>query len=161
MQTQLLDRLCALHGITLEYYDIRGDIHGVPEATKLALLAALGVSLNSGRDAEGALGEIEARQWRRTLPPVQVVRENEAPHSIVLILPAGHADQRVDWVLEFEAGGQLSGAVRPVDLPLVEERMLDGVGLCRYRFTLQASPPRATTVSDSRNPAGPVQAAPP
>jgi (1->4)-alpha-D-glucan 1-alpha-D-glucosylmutase len=58
-----LDRRCEAHGIALSYYDIWGELHATPEATKRALLDAMRV-----RDATPDPPPL-ARTGRCHLPP--------------------------------------------------------------------------------------------
>jgi (1->4)-alpha-D-glucan 1-alpha-D-glucosylmutase len=135
MASSDIDRLCEHLGIAAEYTDIHGVTHPVSEATRLALLAAMGV------DAGGqALEAMEAARWRRHLAPVQVARHDLPPLTIDFTLPAGQAQQTVRWRLIPENGAPREGTLRPSDLELQEQRTLDGEAWIRCRLPLADLP---------------------
>jgi hypothetical protein len=71
----LLNRLCRCYGIAPEYTDTWGRSHPLSEATQRALLAAMGVPVETEADLEHALADYEKRAWGSVLAPVQVVQE--------------------------------------------------------------------------------------
>ena len=87
-----LDRLCELCGIALDYHDIWGSRRQVPEASRRALLAAMGVRIDGDRSPEAAIREIEQRPWRRALPPVLVWRDSRSPIRIPLTVAAARLE---------------------------------------------------------------------
>ncbi|MGH8751048.1 MAG: 4-alpha-glucanotransferase [Burkholderiales bacterium] len=135
-----LDRLCALYGIAVEYTDQLGRHIVVPRATKIALLAAMGVRADSSADATRALEEREDQAWRRILAPVQVVRENEKPICIGLTLPAAQAARQLVWTLTLENGEQLRGLIRAHELMRLAERKIAGHAYVNYGFDLPHTP---------------------
>ncbi|TMH09624.1 MAG: hypothetical protein E6H68_18080, partial [Betaproteobacteria bacterium] len=70
-----LSRLAELHGIALEYHDVRGELHAVAETTLRALLAAMDVSAATDQEVESSLAAGVAAQWREIVAPAVVVRE--------------------------------------------------------------------------------------
>ena len=68
-----LNRLCEHKGIALAYWDIWGKRHLVSKQTRRALLTAMGVEAGDDPAARQALEACDEAEWRRTLPPVQVV----------------------------------------------------------------------------------------
>jgi (1->4)-alpha-D-glucan 1-alpha-D-glucosylmutase len=132
----LLDRLCGCYGIATQYTDIWGQSHPVSTETKCALLADMGVSVESEVALEEALTDHERCAWERLLPPVQVVRETEVPLGIVITVPAARAHEYIRWHLIEEGGGEHSGDLRPVDLKVLERREVAGTPFTRYLFPL-------------------------
>lgn len=140
MNIALLDRLCASCGMGVAYRDVWGEIRAVPIETRLALLAAMGWGVGSDRDIEHALGEREARTWRRPLPPVQVVRTGTSEVTFAVCLPDAYANQRFEWTLAEESGARRSVTFVPSELEISARHRIAGAGFARYTITL-ADPP--------------------
>jgi (1->4)-alpha-D-glucan 1-alpha-D-glucosylmutase len=138
--TALLDRLCQLCGIELDYYDIWGRRHYISTDTKLALLASVGISARDDAALHTALTERETRPWRRVLPAAQVVSESHSPITVTLTLPVERARETLSWMLRPEHGEGVGGTLRAADLEQREQRELDGVSLARYLLPLPVNP---------------------
>jgi (1->4)-alpha-D-glucan 1-alpha-D-glucosylmutase len=121
-----LDRLCERYHIALEYEDIWGRRHHASAQTRRALLAAMGVSTESEEAVGEALAQAEAADWRRLLPPVRVVWEDEDPIRIPLSVPADRIRRRYRWAMVEEDGRQHSGEFSPAELGFGGERVLEG-----------------------------------
>ncbi|MCC7292959.1 MAG: 4-alpha-glucanotransferase [Phycisphaerales bacterium] len=120
-------------GILREYRDVTGRAVRTTDATRVALLGAMGFDASSERRARRALTELEQVDGARLLTPVsvQTPRPSRAAH-VELRCPEGV--RAMNWRLEvtLESGGavELSGARRriegrkalklrlPADLPL-------------------------------------------
>jgi len=74
-----LSRLAELHGIALEYHDVRGKLHAVAETTLRALLVAMDVAAATDPEVESSLAAGIAAQWREIVAPAVVVRERSHP----------------------------------------------------------------------------------
>src|SRR4051812_32741386 len=105
-----LDALCERYGIGLAYHDIWGEEHPTPEATKRALVAAMGTldtrpaPLVVVREGEHP-GGIEAAEWRGT-------REDGTLHEGPLdALPPGY--HRMSQVIGADDGTDRILAVCP------------------------------------------------
>ena len=134
-----LDRLCTLCGIGLDYVDIWGHAHAVGEATKQALLAAMGIAAGNDAEIEQALAKQENQSWLRRLPPVQVVRWQEVPFAIPLTL-AADPSQEFSWALTLESGERHEGRIRLDQLQPLEQRQIGERQYARYRFLLPLIP---------------------
>ena len=126
MNGSALDRLCALAGIAADYPDIWGETHRASEATRIALLRAMGI-VTDAAGVEAALREREERPWRRGLPPVAVQRENAAPYRWDLCCDERCCGEAHRWSLTLETGESRTGAFRPVELPRLGEHAIDGI----------------------------------
>jgi (1->4)-alpha-D-glucan 1-alpha-D-glucosylmutase len=129
------DCLCERFGIAAEYTDIRGITHAVSDATRRALLAAMGVDAG-----DQTLAAMEAAQWRRHLPPVKVVRHDRPQLTIDFTLPARRTQQTVRWRLIPENGAPCEGSLQASGLELLERRVLDGEDWNRCQFILTDLP---------------------
>jgi 4-alpha-glucanotransferase len=127
--------LASVYGVATEFWDQAGAHQVVSEDTVVAVLAALGVDATTPESVAAALHERRIRDWRRTLPPVFVVRQGDGATCWVH-LP--HGDSARLWI-ELEDGGSRSDVVQ-VDR-WVEPQDVDGVLVGEATFALPADLP--------------------
>src|SRR5215831_7918293 len=154
-----LDRLCARCGVELDYSDLWGNRRNASDATKLRVLRALGVVLDSAASAGAALAELENAAWHTILPPVKVVRAGTPP-ELDLVLPAERLGSEHRWMLELEDGQRAIGTLRPDGLPVVARAEIRGKMLFRVNFRLPGDLPHGYhryTLSEGGMPAGTTQ----
>jgi 4-alpha-glucanotransferase len=128
--TNDLVALAAAYGVATEFWDQSGAHQVVSDDTVVAVLAALGVDATSPASIGAALAERRMRDWRRTLPPVFVVRQGD-PATCWVHLPHGDA---VRMRIELEDGGSRSD-VAQVDR-WVEPQDVDGTLVGEAAFGL-------------------------
>jgi 4-alpha-glucanotransferase len=133
-----LDRLAAAYGIEDAFVDARGTVKHTADATKRALLAALGAPADDEAQAQAALDAVTRAAWIGPLPPVLVTRL-DGPPRIALTLP-GHP-VAVAWLLRCEDGTEHAGAIDWARLPLIAECTLDGRRYERREFALAVALP--------------------
>ncbi|MBA3478281.1 MAG: 4-alpha-glucanotransferase, partial [Lautropia sp.] len=138
-RTSPLDRLAQQMGIEAEFQDARGKTVRIGERTKRQLLAAMGMSATDDAEVEQALKSIEAGEWLRALPPVQVLQAKEGAPAVAVVQPAQAAELR--WRLALEAGGEREGRFRWDELELIEEKRVEGRMLQRRRLPLPVELP--------------------
>lgn len=126
-----LERLSTLCGIAPEYFDIWGERHPASDATRLALLEAMGV-IRDASEVPAALTRLEEAPWLRMLPPVSVQRQ--PPYAIPVTVPLGDASERYAWTLALENGERLSGEFFPAQLEREGTRPVRGTERLRVRF---------------------------
>jgi len=136
-----LDRLASLAGIEDGWWDFFGQWRVVPPETKRVFLAAMGFPAATQSEVEASLLALETRPWRRWIEPVRILEEGSGAPSITVTLPVAAEGQVFSWRLEEELGIVHKGSFRPVDLGDREDRIVDGVVLCRRSFALPALPP--------------------
>ncbi|MEO6822341.1 MAG: 4-alpha-glucanotransferase [Candidatus Nanopelagicales bacterium] len=98
------DRLAALadaYGVATEYVDHGKMLRHVSAATVRGVLTALGVSAQSTEQVEQSLSQRRLEPWRRTLPPVLVLRQG-ADIAVPVHVPHGTG---VRVAVELEGGG--------------------------------------------------------
>lgn len=139
--TDSLHRLAALAGIEDGWWDFFGQWREVPAESKRLLLAAMGLDVADEHGVWRSLHELETRPWRRWLEPVLVWRADAGAPQVAVTLPRERDDNPLAWTLDEELGAAHSGRVTPAELPLLEEREIDGVVHRRRLFTLPATPP--------------------
>jgi 4-alpha-glucanotransferase/malto-oligosyltrehalose synthase len=137
---KVLDQLCTLCGIAIEYTDVWGNRHLTSDKTKQALLAEMGIPVGSECELKCAVEEREARSFRRLLPPVQVERLSVAPFRIVITVPAARVNERLRWTLIEESGQQHEGYFYPGELEGVEHRACAGELFYRRVLLLPHTP---------------------
>ncbi|MEW6765516.1 MAG: malto-oligosyltrehalose synthase [Pseudomonadota bacterium] len=110
-----LGELSTLAGILPAYHDIWGKRHLTSDATRRALLGAMGISCGTPEEIAESIHALQARPWRRWLPPVHVGPVGQ-PLRLSLCLPAAMRDTPMRWRLLLEDGGQLEGEFIPSGL---------------------------------------------
>jgi 4-alpha-glucanotransferase len=139
-----LRALAAAAGILPGFRDIRGRSRRTADATRVALLHAMGLDASTEDSARHALAALERETRDRLLPPVRVVpcgRSGAVSHlSIALTLPGASAGTRYALEITAEDGtrhaveGRLGRSRRP-RLPLPPDVRL-GPGYHALRLTL-------------------------
>ncbi len=127
-----LARLAAACGIAPDYDDIWGQRHVVPDATIVALLAAMGVSAGDEECAIRALRTIDDAHDARRIAPLVVLRENRRPWVLDLRLPLPLANAPLGVRVTAEDGTQDEDARVTVlrrDAPAHEAAVAIGVRL--------------------------------
>lgn len=135
-----LDQLARRCGIEPEYWDIWGNHRWVSDSTKLALLKAMGLSVEDEEAVRTELSKREARTWRRLLDPVLVIGETESPIQIVLRVPEARVDGRFEWILSDESGGRNSGFFVPAGLEKFERHDRNGESFVKCALPLSLAP---------------------
>ena len=131
-----LDRLADLVGIEPFYHDIWGNRRDTSDATKRALIAAMGLPTGTDAEVESSLRAVDERAWRRMLPPVIVLDEN-APLTLAIAVPAGLDDADLYWTLTQESGASHRASMTVGQLPLAETKAVDGVAYERRTVITQ------------------------
>ena len=113
-----LTALAEAYGVATNYWSFFGDNVRVPAATLRAILSAMGVDVQTDRDAAAALAYAQDLPWRRLLPPSVVVREGSG--ELEVQVADGH-DVALTVTLE-------DGSVRDIPIPAqdAESRTVDG-----------------------------------
>jgi 4-alpha-glucanotransferase len=129
-----LDRLATHYGIEPHFTDNWQRRHLVADATKQALLAALGVPTGSAAEIETGLHAALTSAWQQILAPAEVVRKG-APLVPTVTLPTC-LDGRLSWVVRTEDGERHRGEVRLDVLEVAAEQRIEGVRYRRRRLPL-------------------------
>lgn len=124
-----LAELARRHGVGVDYWSWGGEHLAADEQTLVAVLAALGVPAATPEQVEASLLAEEEAPWRRTLPPVTVLR---AGSGGVLAVHVPHGEP-VAVELELEGGERR--ALGQLDL-WVDPRPIDGALVGRASFRL-------------------------
>ena len=85
---RVLADLAGAFGISTEFWDWKGRLTEVDDATVVGILAGMGVDASSDEAAHRALADQSLRSWRRALPPCTVTRQG-SPTQVVVHVPAG------------------------------------------------------------------------
>ena len=138
-ERELLDDLAERFGIVPAYYDNWGCQHLTSERTKRAILAAMGLCVETADELQRELVACEDEPWRQPCDPVMVLRAGENPGSWSFRIPVDDGEEqevRIRWDIRDEAGClQQSGeAVAPL-MP-VETRMVDGQRYARFEVAV-------------------------
>jgi 4-alpha-glucanotransferase len=114
MLDSLLDRLARQCGIGDAYLNYRGDPVLISQASRKAILAAMGRPTEDVAEIERVLVEIESEKWFSPLPPVAVVRSGSA--GVTIAVGADALQRLLHWRVALDSGGELRGSLRTGDL---------------------------------------------
>src|SRR6185503_16501092 len=128
-----LDALCRAAGIVPGYVDVWGKEHVASDATRGALLRAMGIAQDS-TPVEKALEQVETQAWRQTAPPVAVFRVDAIPYRFELHFPERAAGERYAWRFALESGDSRQGEFRPEQLERLDAREIGGMRYVRVAF---------------------------
>jgi 4-alpha-glucanotransferase len=146
--SQALLRLTAAYGVVPDFWGFDGSHRQVGASTLIAVLDALGVDASSPERIDVAITHVEDMPWRRTLPPVVVVRQGRHAHVPVHV---PHGDPVGVWLeLDAEAGGGRRDLVQ-ADV-LVDPRSVDGRLMGRATFTIPTDLPLGWHVMQATGP---------
>lgn len=123
---ETLERLAELAGIEPSYYSIWGDKVSVPDATKIALLQALGHPAETEVQRATSLRELELRPWRSMVDPVTVVKAEDQPGTVTVRAATSQAGRSLPWSIVEENGTVHEGEVDLAALAVTESREIDG-----------------------------------
>ena len=112
---QALDRAAALCGIEPQFWDIWGKLHITSADTKRAILAAMGVAVDTAQELSQAAEDRDRRQWTRLVAPCLVLSASRQPREFSVQVPAGLADAGARVEIREE-----SGAVHNLEISLEE-----------------------------------------
>lgn len=133
-----LHRLAEWAGIEPDYWDIYGGHHETSDETRRTLLLAMGYPCANDAELADSFARIEDDPWRRLLEPVTVLRVGEGCQDpfVCITLASGDTKAKLKWLLEYEDGQTVDGAVMPCDLPTLEQHAINGVDHLRLRLAL-------------------------
>ena len=137
---QLLDLAARLWRIDPEFWDIWGRKHITSDATKEAILRALGVRAETAESLRESIEAHHHREWQRLSPPCLVVIQN-APVELPLHVPAelGSAVAHVELLEESGVTHTLDFALR--DYPDCGTAEIDGRRFVRKQPPLPSGLP--------------------
>lgn len=134
LSSPALSQLAEAFGIATEFWDWKGRLTEITDATVIAILAGMDVDASDPEHAQRALEELRQRPWTRTLPPFTIT-EQGVERLVFAHVPHGA------WVrlaVRLEDGGV-------VDVPqaehVVEPRLVDGELVGEAAFVLPGTLP--------------------
>ena len=136
-----LHQLAARVGILAEYVDQTGrEIRRTPDATRVAILGALGFDADNEHEVRAALARLDAAEAEHLLPRTRVAVQGDAAALLTLRRPASVAGE-FRWRVEVELeSGETLGATGRGDATLVDVRLpaVPPLGYHRVRASLDA-----------------------
>lgn len=88
LTNRVLADLAAAHGISTEFWDWKGRLTEVTDATVVGILAGMGVDASTDEAAHAALADHQVKAWRRALPPCTVMQQGREA-SVLVHVPGG------------------------------------------------------------------------
>ncbi|MGO8738148.1 glycogen debranching protein GlgX [Rhodoblastus sp.] len=126
-----LDALARAAGIAPDWHDVKGERHIVPDATKAALLAAMGFAAATQAEGRASLKRLADQRDRRALPFALVAREGETIEAAVVL-----SEPRAELELVDETGARRRLSFDASSLRREERRACDGAGFVVQVATL-------------------------
>jgi 4-alpha-glucanotransferase len=105
----VLDRLAAIMGVEPSYVDVMGTEHTASPLAKKAILEALGLAVGSLGDACQTLRQQRQIYCAHQLPAVSVLRRNQQPFAVDVMLFVQPTDGTLPWRLTLEDGSTRQG----------------------------------------------------
>ncbi len=125
-------------GIVESYVNAHGDTVQTSEATRKALLGAMGFDVADPAKMRRALEELDQKAWLLALPPVTVHRTH-GPPRVELTLRADA--RRVEWRLTLENGRARRRQITLDDMAIIASRTVQGVKYVKRWLHLPAGVP--------------------
>jgi 4-alpha-glucanotransferase len=126
---ELIHELSSLCGIIPEYWDISGKKHIASMETKKAILKAMKLKIDSGKDVLNEINKKKRRPWKDFIEPVHVIAVNKQPFSIAVRIPINKREQAklvISWSLEDEKGRRDDFRLTPEAITGAVEEWIDG-----------------------------------
>jgi (1->4)-alpha-D-glucan 1-alpha-D-glucosylmutase len=138
--SERLNRLCELAGIQPDYHDIWGRRHELTDATRLALLDAMGfITAAEEPDYDSAITAAEASKWLEALPPVHVGWTGQ-PLCLTFRLPESDSANTWHWRVTLENGEVRHDKFKPDELERTETYSNNGQELIAVTLALPELP---------------------
>ncbi len=135
-----LEQLAALAGIQPSFTDYFGNETTVTDATKIALLQAIGYDVASEKRIDAALRDARNEPWLRMVPAASVVQTGDA-FEIECTLAPGKGDGTLEWTLALDDGGCIHGHTAWRDAALIGERKIGRRRFERRRLHIETPVP--------------------
>lgn len=126
--SEMINELAGLCGVLSEYWDIYGKLHIASLETKVAMLQAMRIDIESDNAIAREINARKARPWQSFIEPVFVVSVNAQPLEIPLYIPIGtgqEKDLEITCAIEDENGLSSSFQVLGNDIIVADERTID------------------------------------
>ena len=146
IEPEVLDRLACAAGIAPDWMDVEGRKHVVPDDTRRALLAAMGLGAATTGQARERLAELAARRERRVLPRTLVVPEGT---NVRIAIAVGDRQWPRRGALHVRSESDAVASVSFIvdDLPADSIVAADGGSVLRRIATLPSLPVGSYTVT--------------
>lgn len=135
MQIRLLYQLARLYGVEITYRDVTNRLQEAAPHSLLAVLKALGASVERLDDVSSALRERKQKQWQRCCEPVAVSWDG-MPVNLKLRLPVGQAEDLAYCQLELENSETRRWSCDLARLPVLQVALVEGVNYLVKQLTL-------------------------
>jgi 4-alpha-glucanotransferase len=134
VETALIERMARLRGIGDAYHDYRGELRYFSLDTKIALLRAMGCSVDDPAALAVELGRLEVARWRKFLPPIAAA---PGPRIGLDINVTGREfGGALLWTVRLEDGSRREGVVSTADCREVWRGEVEGSWITRRRLEL-------------------------
>jgi len=127
---ELINELSELCGIMPEYRDIFGKKHVIPAETKVAILVAMKLKVDSIEEIIKEINERKYKSWKNFIEPVHVVSVNEQPLKIPVYIPVPEGKDNklsLSWRIEDENGQKGAFMLPGEAMTISEQQWINGI----------------------------------
>jgi 4-alpha-glucanotransferase len=138
LDTERLDHLLDLSGIASEFIEFSGDHARIPVESRMHVLHAMGIEVNSPEELEQAIMARELATLHNWLTPVTL--SDAETGQLVLSIESGQEAGFMQWTLKLESGATSHGEFDPAGLETLSSHMVGGHHFLRKLYRLDALP---------------------
>ncbi len=105
-----------------------GIVYHADKKSKQTICSALGYKVNTNEDMAISLRRLEHEEWEQIVSPTLTAYPSEIkPLVFEMTLPQSEADNQITFKIEYENNTSCAGSFWFHDMPMIEEKNLDGV----------------------------------
>ncbi len=128
---ELVSKIAHLRHISSSFVDFRGQ-HSEVSIENIALIVkAMGYSLEDETELASQAWQLDTHQWKVLLEPITVLSELRGYWGVNLYTPDLDLGKIVDWTIELEEGGSISGTCALHAMHETGEYWLEGIRYMR------------------------------
>lgn len=131
-QIELLNQLSEKLGILESFTDpCTGTVYFADKKSKQKICESLGYKAQTNTDLKQSLYLLEKHQWQEVVSPTVTVYPHEIhPFVFEMVLSTEYANSQISFTLQFEDGTKNNGSFWFGDMPLIQEKEIEG---CCYQ----------------------------
>jgi 4-alpha-glucanotransferase len=138
LDTERLDLLLNLSGIASEFIEFSGNHARIPIESRLHVLGAMGITVNSREQLEQAIMARELASLQTWLTPVTLTDPESG--LVVLSIEGDQEAGTMQWTLHLESGETSHGEIDPAGLQTHSSQVVGGHHYLRKPFSLDTLP---------------------
>lgn len=131
-----INQLAELVGIQASYTDNSGCPVATKDASRDALLSAMGYNTEDSLQIEQAIVRLRDSQWLELLAPVTIIKAEDQQYSVEITAEQAHENSRFYWKITTEKGEQIKETSRFSELEVTTSHNIGDKTYNRYRLPI-------------------------